>query len=78
MEGTVENEKSKACYDILSKVDNAMDSVEAARLTDSEFDSVKQLREQLNQACLAGDTEAAIRTEELIFAILKEGPPTTG
>lgn len=49
--------------------------MEAARLTDSEYESVKQLREKLDHACQEGDEQAAVRAEGLIFSIIKDGPP---
>jgi hypothetical protein len=65
----------KVLQEIQSKVEKAMNSVEVARLTPSEYESVERLRQELDAACLAGDKEAARRAEELIFAIIKEGPP---
>lgn len=65
----------KACNEIQSKVESAMNSVEVARLTPGEYESVKQLKAELDEACLAGDKDSALRAEGRIFQIIKEGPP---
>lgn len=71
----MKGKSSKVCEDIVEKVDKVMNSIEAARLTDSEYESVKQLREKLDHACQEGDEQAAVRAEGLIFSIIKDGPP---
>lgn len=70
------NKKTEmACEDIQAKIESAMNSVEVARLTPGEYESIQLLRGELDDACLAGDKDAALRVEELIFAIIKKGPP---
>ena len=68
----------KACQEILSKVEGMMDSVDVARLTQEQFDEIKRLKAELENACVAGDKNQAERTEERIVAIIKEGPPGYG
>lgn len=52
-----------------------MESVDAARLTQEQFAEITRLKAELENACAAGDKDAAERMERLIAAIVKEGPP---
>lgn len=74
-EMTMSRKPATALQKIQSRVEAAMNSVEVARLTPREYDSIKQLRQSLDDACLAGDKAAAMRAEEMIFTVIKQGPP---
>jgi hypothetical protein len=69
---------AKACNEILSKVEGMMDSVDVARLTQEQFEEVKRLKAELENACAADDKNMAERMEERIVSIIKEGPPGYG
>lgn len=63
------------CARLLSKVQDMMGTVDAARLTQEQYAQIESLKADLENACAAGDNKTAERTEQLIVAIIKEGPP---
>lgn len=65
----------KSCDEILSAIENMMDTVDVARLTQSQYAEVKRLQKALKNSCATNDLEQAVRTEDRIVAIIKEGPP---
>jgi hypothetical protein len=69
---------NRSCTAILSKVEEIMDSVDVARLTNDQYAEIKRLKQELEAFCAVADSDGASRTERRIVAIVKEGPPGFG
>lgn len=60
---------------IVDNVARALGSVEAARLSDVQFEELKNLQTEVIQLCSSGKEEDARRLEKLIENAVDEGPP---
>jgi len=78
VEKIVKSNTSRSCAEILSNVEEMMDSVDVARLTNDQYAEIKHLKSELEAFCTVADSDGALRTERRIVAIVKEGPPGYG
>lgn len=71
----VPDKGSSLCQRLLGNIDSALATTQAARLTESQFESVKQLREEVERLCAENRNAEAEQAEKRALAIIKGGPP---